>query len=273
MTSTGGADGVRQIRRHGQCIPFGSNRSAAPHRHFAKVTGRKSGDHECRWIERDGHISLHRLRLDPGSGICSQPSFEGFVEFDENSKAYSLGLFPVFLARRALGSEHALELASPLLQAMADEHRCVSALWKLSLDRLVLLKLFDSRSLVNIHIEVGQRLPSLIGAMGRCVAASQKLDRKVLKMAFDKLNWQCAPSFADYASDIALARDRGWAADIDNFARGITTVAAAISDQSSTVRYCISNVLFSGQVEIDRIESLGNQVAGAARQLANELYG
>jgi len=68
MTATGGADGVRQIRRHGQCIPFGSNRSAAPHRHFAKVTGRKSGDHECRWIERDGHISLHRLRLDPGSG-------------------------------------------------------------------------------------------------------------------------------------------------------------------------------------------------------------
>jgi len=221
------------------------------------------------------NVIARRASVSPSScfNILKTLTAEGFVEFDEKSKAYSLGLFPVFLARRALGSEHALELASPLLQAMADEHRCVSALWKLSLDRLVLLKLFDSRSLVNIHIEVGQRLPSLIGAMGRCVAASQKLDRKVLKAAFDKLNWQCAPSFADYASDIALARDRGWAADIDNFARGVTTVAAAISDQSSTVRYCISNVLFSGQVEIDRIESLGNQVAGAARQLANELYG
>jgi hypothetical protein len=36
--------------------------------HFARVSEETSGDRECRWIERGGRISLHKLRLDPGSG-------------------------------------------------------------------------------------------------------------------------------------------------------------------------------------------------------------
>lgn len=198
---------------------------------------------------------------------------EGFADFDPVSKTYSLGVTPVFLARRALNAEQALRLATPHLQNMAANYHCVSSLWKIvPKDRLMLLGLFDSRSVMNIHIEVGQRLPSFVGAMGRCVAASSSLDRGALKVAFDRLSWQKKPTFESYLADVNMARERGWAVDADNFALGVTTVAAAITDRNDTAHYCISNILFSGQAEAAILNEIGAEVARVSRQIRAELY-
>ncbi len=53
-TAARGADGVRQISRYDQRIPFGSNRSAALRMRFARVSEEMSGGLECRWIEHGG---------------------------------------------------------------------------------------------------------------------------------------------------------------------------------------------------------------------------
>jgi DNA-binding IclR family transcriptional regulator len=216
-----------------------------------------------------------RKGLSPSScfNILKTLVAEGFADFDAVSKTYSLGVTPVFLARRALNSEQALRVATQHLQSMAADYRCVSSLWKIVPgDRLMLLGLFDSRSVINIHIEVGQRLPSLVGAMGRCVAASGTLDRPGLKAAFEKLSWQRRPAFENYLADVELARSRGWAVDVDNFAQGVTTVAASIADRNGTAQYCISNILFSGQAEVTEIDKIGAEVARVSRHVAAELY-
>lgn len=216
-----------------------------------------------------------RNGLNPSScfNILKTLVAEGFADFDPLSKTYSLGVEPVFLARRALNREQALRVATPYLQGMASDYRCVSALWKMMpRDRLMLLGLFDSRSVMNIHIEVGQRLPSFVGAMGRCVAASGAIERAELEAVFNNLSWQKPPTFESYVSDVEEARARGWAADIDNFAEGVTTVAAAIMDRDGAVQYCISNVLFSGQAETARLEEIGAAVTQAARDIRRQLY-
>lgn len=216
-----------------------------------------------------------RRGLSPSScfNILKTLVAEGFADFDAVSKTYSPGVTPVFLARRALNSEQALRVATPYLQSMAADYGCVSSLWKIVPgDRLMLLGLFDSRSVINIHIEVGQRLPSFVGAMGRCVAASGALDRAALEAAFDKLTWQRRPAFEDYLADVELARGRGWAVDVDNFAQGVTTVAASIMDRHGTAQYCISNILFSGQAEAAQIDRIGADVARVSRHVAADLY-
>ena len=53
-TAARGADGVRRIPRHDQCIPCGSNRSAVLHTHFATVSEEKSGGLGCRSTEPGG---------------------------------------------------------------------------------------------------------------------------------------------------------------------------------------------------------------------------
>lgn len=216
-----------------------------------------------------------RRGLNPSScfNILKTLVAEGFANFDPVSKTYSLGVTPVFLARRALDREMALRMATPYLQDMASEYRCVSGLWKMMpRDRLMLLGLFDSRSVMNIHIEVGQRLPSFVGAMGRCVAANSTMKRDELETVFNELSWQRPPTFEAYLNDVEEARARGWAADIDNFAEGVTTVAAAIADRDGAVQYCISNVLFSGQAETERLEEIGAAVTRAARDIQLQLY-
>lgn len=199
---------------------------------------------------------------------------EGFVDFDQQTKTYSLGAMPVFLARRALNADQVLRIATPYLEKMAADYHCASSIWKIMPgNRLMLIGLFDSRAIMNIRIEVGQRLPSLVGAMGRCVAAVGAYDRQSLHEAFEKLVWQQKPSFEDYISHIELARKRGWATDIDNFAQGVTTIAAVITDRNHTPRYCISNILFSGQAETKRLDELGEVIGDVARQVSSTAYG
>lgn len=215
-----------------------------------------------------------RLELSPSScfNILKTLVAEEFVEIDDQAKTYSLGVAPVYLARRMLNADLAMQMATPHLQQMAADYRCVSTLWRLTqTDRLVLIGLFDSREVINIHIEVGQRLPALTGAMGRCIAANRKYSAAELKAAFDRLPWQSAPNFDIYLAEVAAAGRRGWALDVDNFVRGVTTIAAPILDRGGAARYCISNILFSSQPELADAEELGTRVARVAAEIARAL--
>jgi hypothetical protein len=66
---TGGADAVRQTRQHDQRILCGSSRSTFLRIRFAKVNERRSGDLECRSIEPDDSLRLHKRQRIEGTGI------------------------------------------------------------------------------------------------------------------------------------------------------------------------------------------------------------
>lgn len=215
-----------------------------------------------------------KLELSPSScfNILKTLVFEEFVEIDDRAKTYSLGVAPVYLARRMLNADHAMQLATPHLQQMADDYHCVSTLWRLTrTDRLILIGLFDNRAVINIHIEVGQRLPALTGAMGRCIAANRKYSDVELRETFNSLPWQSAPPFDVYLAEVAAARKKTWAVDIDNFVQGVTTIAAPILDRDGVARYFVSNILFSSQRELANIEELGSRVASVAAQITAAL--
>ncbi len=212
-----------------------------------------------------------RLGLSPSScfNILKTLVAWDFAEIDDRTKTYSLGVAPVYLARRMLKADQVMQFATPHLQQMADDYRCVSTLWRLTrTDRLVLIGLFDSRAVMNIHIEVGQRLPAMTGAMGRCIAANRRYDVEQLRATFDQLPWQSPPSFEEYVADVALAGRNGWAVDVNNFVQGVTTIAAPVPDQSGATRYCISNILFSAQPELRSIEDIGRRLSRVAAEVA-----
>src|SRR3981081_241526 len=64
-TAERGADGVRRRLRHDQYIPSGLNRSTVLRSCFAKVSGKTSGDLECRSTEPGGQKSRHKLDRGP----------------------------------------------------------------------------------------------------------------------------------------------------------------------------------------------------------------
>ncbi len=202
--------------------------------------------------------------------LCS----EGVVEFDPAAKSYRLGAaVSEFAAAGSADAAPALALARPRLMAMAAEYRLASGLWRVSAaGRLVLTDFVDSEMATRIHMNVGQRLPSFIGAMGRCVAAHTAFAGSELKDAFAQLRWARPPTLDRYRKEVARVKSQGWALDDGDFMRGVSTVAAPVLDRGGAVRYCIANTFFQGEHDAAGTARIGAATAACAREVAQLLY-
>lgn len=199
---------------------------------------------------------------------------ESLVSFDDTSKTYSLGGGVVALARRALDPASTLDIARSELARLARAFHATSSLWRLAHDRRLMLLGFEaSNAHTNIHMTVGQRIPLLLGAVGRSIVASSDIAPDTLKKMFDKIRWDVAPSFEEYLADIDAARRNGWAIDKGHFVRGATTVAAAIVDDQGGPRLSISTVMLGGHYEPDYLMRVGEATTASAKRLGFSLYG
>lgn len=197
---------------------------------------------------------------------------EGMAEFDPERKTYRLGPGVGALARDGM-ADPALALMRPRLMAMAAQYRFASGLWRVSgAGRMVLVDFADSELATRIHMTVGQRLPLLAGAMGRCVAAHSELSPLQLAQALGQLRWARAPTLERYRKEVADALRRGWALDDGDFLPGICTIAAPVLDDAGRARYCIANTFFSGEHPAKVIARIGAMTAVTAREAASMLY-
>lgn len=213
--------------------------------------------------------------LSPSScfNILKTLTAEGFVDFDPVTKAYALGPGVVALARRALDPAGAFTQARPALAALGEAAGATASLWRISADeRMVLVGFVESDAGTRIHLTPGQRLPMLIGAGGRCIAAELGLSRAELRRRFAALRWEASPGFEAYARDVEAARARGWALDDGAYIRGVTSLAAAIADETGAVRFCVTCTLFHGRRD-KALAAIGEETRRAAIQIRRRLYG
>ena len=199
---------------------------------------------------------------------------EAFVDFDNRTKGYSLGLGSIALARKALDPGSAMEVARPKLEDLAARYDVASSVWRLSRnDRLVLIGFAESPATTRIHLTIGQRLPKFLGAMGRAVAAHSAVTRAELAESYGDLRWHTDPTLETYLADVEQVRTRGWAMDVDNFMQGVTTIAAPVIDATGQVRFCVSSTFFSGQNDAAGLSAIGDATLELSASLAGRLFG
>lgn len=190
---------------------------------------------------------------------------EEFIEIDPFTKGYSLGYGAIAVARRALDPARAFATIRPRLEETAQTYSIAIGLWRmLPQSRMILIGFAEGTNQMRIHMSVGQRLPMLVGAVGRAVAASLNLSDADLKEGFQKLRWQVPLSFESYCEQVRLAKVRGYGYDEGNFSPGVNTVAVTICDDTGVVRYGLSAIMFSGQHKHDTIELIAKDVIGVA---------
>lgn len=193
-----------------------------------------------------------------------------FVAFRDSDKTYALGMGIAELATGLVGIRHA-ELIRPDLERLAHDYKMLVVLWRVTDDgHIVLIDRAHSTTAVRVEMAPGMRLPSLIGAVGRCVGAALNLPTAELRRRFATLKWENAPSFAAYKTDIAAARKRGWAIDEGQLYRGMHTVGAIITECDLTPRFGLSGITIAGQHSRELLEKMGKvlnettQIIGAS---------
>ena len=211
------------------------------------------------------------LKISPSScfNLLKTLVAEDFVDFDQAAKTYTLGIGPVALARRALDPESAFSMLRPDLERLADRHNVAVSLWRLTRkERFVLLGFADNEMATRIHLTVGQRLPMLGGANGRCAAAFGGLRRAEIAARFAAVRWQQPMSLDLFMPETALAGSRGWAVDDGVFLPGVTTVSAPVLDEAGKLKFCLSTIMFHGQHKAAKLEEIGNDLLAAAKRAA-----
>lgn len=200
---------------------------------------------------------------------------EGFLDFDDATKTYRISIVPGQLF--STGAEEAMNGWRTWLEEkvrdLAVTYAVCAGIWHVRDDRLELLHVADSPLDTRVQLSVGQRLPVHVGAMGRCIAAHEKLSDDELAAIVTGLRWQSPPAIADYASDVRAAARDGWAVDRDHYIRGVTTLGTAIADDQGVPTYCLNATSFSSQFDDASIVALGEKLGQLGRVAEARLPG
>lgn len=185
---------------------------------------------------------------------------EDMVDFDPETKFYSIGTGFISMVRGALDPERAFDTIKPRLEDLLQKWPVTLGLWRLQNDRIVLMGYLAGARTMRIQMVVGQRLPHLIGAIGRCIAGSLRLSKKELASQFTRLKWESAPSLDQYLAEVRQAEEFGWSIDRDHFVKGVTSVGVPFPRHDGKIQYCISATTFSGQYNDADLAVLASEI-------------
>lgn len=184
---------------------------------------------------------------------------EGVVERDARTKSYRLArAWAASEALRDGAGQGLVDRAQPLITQFARRHDAAVALWKvISRERVRAVSRAESDAGMRVAMADGQRQPLGGGAVGRALAAAQRVAPDELARRFEPVRWQAPLSLADYAAQVETATARGYAVD-DGFAfRGICTVAVAIAGVMPG--FCLSASMFAGR-SAPEVAALGEEL-------------
>lgn len=219
-------------------------------------------------IARDAGVSVSTC-----FNILRTLSSERLVDFDPEAKTYAIGMGVLELSLPLLGANQA-NLIRPELARLSAEHKCLMCLWQITDgERIVLIDRVSTAKTMRVDMSDGSRLPTFVGAVGRCYAALRDLPRADLKARFDALQWQAPPSFEEYVQDVEQARRDGYAFDLGQLFRGLEIAAAVVTDPSGKPRLGISGISIAGQLTRPEIEQLGAALRDSADFISESLFG
>jgi len=197
---------------------------------------------------------------------------EGLVSFNEETKAYCCGLGLFTLVREAAANMSFPRTIQPLLDKLSvDMDVTAMAVEFDQRDHVVVMALARSSSLVSLHVNVGSRFPSLIGAPGRCFAAASRLAREALEEKFKALRLDQPPSFEEWYRDVERTRQNNIGVDRSNYIRGVTGVATLLPMNSQENVRGIVLVGLEHQLPERGLRTVYKKLSGAAQHAASQL--
>ncbi|WP_444984823.1 IclR family transcriptional regulator [Halomonas mongoliensis] len=196
---------------------------------------------------------------------------EDMLHFDEQTKTYRLGLGLSELTVNLIGQSHA-DLIQPELDRLALNLQILIVLWRVTSDHHISVIARATPRVPHVAVRRDSRLPELVGASGRCIAALRDLPDDDLRRHFAALRWDNPPTFEAYLADVDKARLTGWALDDNCLYHGVSLVGSAITDQNGQPRFAISGIAISAQQDGTSIRKAGEAIHAASQYLQRSLF-
>lgn len=168
---------------------------------------------------------------------------EGLVAFDRLTKRYTLAHGIVDLAAPLMDQDDPARRAADAMAAAAQELHATIGLWRRVGEEVELIHVADSSAAMRIAFTIGRRLPMLLGAMGRLIAARGGLDDAALRRGFDAVPWAVVPDYAAWLAEVEAAARDGVGIDRGNVNAGILGVAVSV-EPDGPLRHVLAAATF-----------------------------
>ncbi|HEY3909381.1 MAG TPA: IclR family transcriptional regulator [Stellaceae bacterium] len=194
---------------------------------------------------------------------------EGFVGYDAPTRTYSLSLHILELAYGVLRRSGLMDMARPLMHAIADAHGVSVYLSKvLGPSSLLLLDWVGIAFRTDLYVTVGRPSPVPAGASGVIMAAFGSSSEPDLEALFSQVAWFQKPSFGDFMTRVREAKTAGFAVDRGAMFQGITLVSVPVMSPSWELLLVITAAGHSHDLDADALAPLSRAMQSAAARLS-----
>jgi IclR family pca regulon transcriptional regulator len=155
----------------------------------------------------------------------------GLVEQNMDQKTYHLGPAMAALGLKALKGLNLRQAALPVMQALRDETEETVNLSLLSGTEIIFVERVMSDYLVNVNINIGDRLPVYCASMGKVILAfmaEPHADAILAQLDFKSRTERTIVSAAAFKTELAEIKKRGYALNNEELEKGLRAVAAPI---------------------------------------------
>jgi len=210
--------------------------------------------------------SLHR--------IMTTLSDHGFVEHDEITKRYSLGIVLAEYGRDALNNVDIRQLAKPYLQELVEYSGETAVLAILKGTKVVMVDKREPLNQIRVSPFIGTKFPATTTSNGKALLAWLPKARVAEIMKTEGLPASTKNSIVSpeaYMADLAATRKRGYATEREEFQEGISSVSAPVFNQRGQV---IATLSLSGpavRMTKDNIRKYGGKCIELAAQLSTKM--
>jgi len=213
------------------------------------------------------------LDLNPSTclNILRTLANENYLIFDPQSKLYAMGLGVLELVSGALAQGGDMRSVRAVTDMIATTEGVTVTLWRrVQRDRMMLV-LESLPTGMSIKMNVGQRLPLLVGAAGRLMAGFSALTEEELSEQYRSIRLGQSQSFREFMQEVETARERGWATDEGHYTVGASSVAVPVLNERNEAIYAFTATMFSAQYSLERAKQLANELQRPASLLSSAL--
>ncbi|MEY4484558.1 MAG: Acetate operon repressor [Verrucomicrobiota bacterium] len=231
-------------------------------------------------VQHRGGLSLtaltEQLRMPKNSvyRIATTLSLRGYLERDEEARTYAASRKLLALGHAALGVDHLLERAWPVLTALRDATGETALIGTLMGHRGVVLDQAPSTHAVKVVVEIGHAFPLHTSAPGKAMLAftEPEMQQRILaQMTFEKFTSRTITSKSAFAKELVKVQHDGFAVDAHEESASYACVGAPVFDHRNVPVAAIWISGPSDRMKAAQLRALGSTVQKHARLLSAKL--
>ncbi len=201
-------------------------------------------------------------------------NYHGFVERDEMTKRYALGIALAEYGRVALNNLDIRQLAKPFLQSLVEYSGETAVLAILNGTKMVMVDKREPINQIRASPYLGTRYPATATSNGKVLLAWLPEDQVNEIMQIEGLPEATKNSIvvpAAYRVELIATRERGYAIDREEFQEGMSGVSAPVFNPKGQVIATLSLVGPAFRMKEENLHEYGKKCVELAAGLSTKL--